>query len=103
MRLSGEAELSFMYGTFMNVERSGKEKHLRITMTKQGVEEKITDFPLDISRVDTMTIPIVLDGMQDNIHISACYADGSPLDVSDKNKVFVINPSIRMMTNEEAR
>ena len=50
-----------------------------------------------------MTIPIVLDGMQDNIHISACYADGSPLDVSDKNKVFVINPSIRMMTNEEAR
>lgn len=103
MRLSGEAELSFMYGTVMNVERSGKEKHLRITVTKQRGEEKIADLPLDISRVDTMTIPIVLDGTQDNIHISACYADGSPLDVSDKNKVFVINPTVRMMINEEAR
>ena len=103
MRLSGEAELSFMYGTFMNVERSGKEKHLRITMTKQGGEKEIADLPLDISRVDTMTIPLVLNGTQDKIYISACYADGSLLDTSDKNKVFVINPTIRMMTNEGER
>lgn len=104
MRLSGEAELSLMYGTFMNVDRSGKEKHIRITMTKRGgEEEEIADLPLDISCVDTMTIPIVLDGTQENIHISACYADGRSLDASDKNKVFVINPSIHMMTNEEAR
>lgn len=99
----GEAVLMFMGGTFWDIDRSGKKKHLRITVMKQGREEEIADLPLDISRVETWTVPLVLDGTQDNILISACYADGSPLDASDKNKVFVINPTIHMMTNEEAR
>ncbi|MFC2728172.1 MAG: hypothetical protein ACFN4Y_00710 [Centipeda sp. (in: firmicutes)] len=99
----GYTELTFMGGTFWDIDRSGKEKRIRIVETKKGQELEIADLSLDISRVDTLTVPLVFDGTQDKIRISACYADGSPLDESDKNKVFVINPTIRMMTNEGAR